>query len=115
MSLGSDTLLIIGYTMSSRAAVGMSTMARVQAGLLTHKVLAILGLSIVIASSALLFQGIAIAGAACLAWLGFQGLRAGGGRVWLGTPGGQVWVSRAIYGILPFFAAAMILTNVLAD
>ena len=57
LSPGPDKLLIIRYTMSSGAAVGISTVAGVQAGLLVHTVLAILGLSIVITSSALLFSG----------------------------------------------------------
>ncbi|MDG2033324.1 MAG: LysE family transporter [Rhodospirillales bacterium] len=56
LSPGPDKLLIIRYTMSSGAAVGISTVAGVQAGLLAHTVLAILGLSNVIASSALLFS-----------------------------------------------------------
>ncbi|MDG2032504.1 MAG: hypothetical protein P8J29_01070 [Rhodospirillales bacterium] len=40
---------------------------------------------------------------------------ADGARVWLGTPRGQVWVSRITGGILPLFATAMIWTNVVAD
>jgi len=78
LSPGPDTILIIRYTMSSGTGVGMTTMAGVQAGLLTHTVLAILGISVVIASSAILFNGIAIAGALYLAWLGVQGFRDGG-------------------------------------
>ncbi len=45
-------------------------MGGVQARLLTHTLVAILGISFVIASSAILFNGIAIAGALYLAWLG---------------------------------------------
>ena len=58
---------------------------------MAHSVLSILGLSIVIASSSLLFQGIAIAGAAYIAWLRFQGLRA----CWLlfGSDSGAISVS----------------------
>ena len=57
LSPGPDKLLIIRYTMSLGAAVGISTVAGGQAGLLAHTALATLGLSIVIASSALLFSG----------------------------------------------------------
>ena len=56
--------------MSSGTAVGMTTMGGVQARLLTHTLVAILGIPFVIASSAILFNGIAIAGALYLAWLG---------------------------------------------
>ena len=77
LSVGPDTLIIIRYTMSSGRRTGFSTVIGVQFGLLVHTALAAVGVSFVIASSAILFKGIAIAGAMYLAWLGMQGFWSG--------------------------------------
>lgn len=89
LSVGPDTLLIIRYTMSSGPRTGAATVMGVQLGLFSHTALAALGISLVIASSAIAFKSIAVVGAAYLAWLGIQGFRSGlinvaamsGGRV----------------------------------
>lgn len=78
MSVGPDTLLIIRYTMSSGPRTGFATVMGVQLGLFGHTFLAAAGISLVIASSVFAFKSIAVAGAAYLAWLGFQGFRAAG-------------------------------------
>jgi threonine/homoserine/homoserine lactone efflux protein len=78
LSVGPDTLLIIRYTMSSGPRTGIATVMGVQLGLFTHTALAAVGISLVIASSTIVFKAIAIAGAAYLAWLGVQGFRAAG-------------------------------------
>lgn len=75
LSPGPDTILIIRYTMSSGKRIGLATVAGVQLGLIIHTLLAIFGITVLIASSPLLFQGVALAGAGYLAWLGFQGFR----------------------------------------
>lgn len=79
VSPGPDTVLIIRYTMTSGGRIGMVTMAGVQLGLAIHTIAAAAGLSIIVAASPVLFKGVAIAGAAYIAFLGCQALRAGGG------------------------------------
>ncbi len=75
LSPGPDTLLILRYTFAAGQRTGLATVAGVQIGLAIHTILAAIGLSLVIASSETLFRGIAIAGAAYLAWLAIQGFR----------------------------------------
>lgn len=77
LSPGPDTIIIIRYTMSSGKRIGMATMAGVQLGLVFHTLLAIFGITVIIASSETLFKGVAIAGAVYLAWLGLQGFLPG--------------------------------------
>jgi homoserine/homoserine lactone efflux protein len=77
LSPGPDTIVIIRYTMSSGKRIGMATMAGVQLGLVFHTLLAIFGITVIIASSETLFKGVAIAGAVYLAWLGIQGFLPG--------------------------------------
>ena len=86
MSPGPDTMLILRTTLTSGPKVGLATVAGVQVGLAFHTGLAVLGVSLIIASSPLLFKTVAIAGAAYLGWLGVQGLRGGGA---LGLSGGR--------------------------
>ncbi len=90
LSVGPDTLLIIRYTMSSGPRTGFATVMGVQLGLFSHTALAALGISLVIASSAIAFKAIAVAGAAYLAWLGIQGFRSGLINVEAMTRGGEV-------------------------
>jgi len=78
MSPGPDTMLILRYTLTSGQKAGFAAVAGVQLGLLIHTLLAVLGVSLIIASSPVLFKSVAIAGAAYLGWLGVQGLRGGG-------------------------------------
>ncbi|MBT3992216.1 MAG: LysE family translocator [Rhodospirillaceae bacterium] len=77
LSPGPDTIIIIRYTMSSGKRIGIATVAGVQLGLVFHTVLAIFGITVIIASSEMLFKGVAIAGALYLAWLGIQGFLPG--------------------------------------
>lgn len=77
MSPGPDTVLVLRYTITSGRGVGSAAVAGVQLGLAGHTLLAIVGLSVVIASSPELFTLIAIAGAIYIAWLGVQGIRMG--------------------------------------
>ncbi|MCK5445718.1 MAG: LysE family translocator [Rhodospirillaceae bacterium] len=78
LSPGPDTLIILRYTLSSGTRTGLITVAGVQTGLLVHTTLAVLGISVIIASSPVLFKGVAVLGALYIAWLGFQGFREGG-------------------------------------
>jgi threonine/homoserine/homoserine lactone efflux protein len=65
------------YTLTSGPKVGLAAVAGVQIGLAFHTLLAVLGVSLVIASSPPLFKTVAMAGALYLGWLGVQGLRGG--------------------------------------
>jgi homoserine/homoserine lactone efflux protein len=78
VSPGPDTMLILRYALTSGRRAGFAAVLGVQIGLLVHTALAAAGVSAVIASSPLLFEGLAMAGAGYLAWLGIQGLRGTG-------------------------------------
>ena len=78
VSPGPDTVLILRYALTSGQKAGFAAVAGVQLGLILHTLLAVLGISLIIASSPLLFRSVAIAGAAYLAWLGLQAFREGG-------------------------------------
>jgi homoserine/homoserine lactone efflux protein len=78
LSPGPDTMLILRYALTSGQKAGFAAVAGVQIGLMVHTVLAVLGVSLVIASSPVLFRTVAIAGAAYLGWLGIQGFRDSG-------------------------------------
>ena len=78
ISPGPDTMLIVRYGLTSGHRAAFAAVAGVQLGLVVHTLLAIAGISVLIASSPVLFQGVALAGAGYLAWLGIQGLRGPG-------------------------------------
>ena len=94
MSPGPDTVLILRYTLTSGCGVGLATVAGVQLGLMVHTLAAVLGVSLIIASSPVLFKTVAAAGAGYLGWLGIQGLR-GGGALSLGAGSAPVTMTRA--------------------
>jgi len=75
MSPGPDSMLIIRHTLSSGTKVGLATVAGVQMGLLGHNLLAVLGISVLIASSPVMFKIVAVLGAGYLGWLGIESLR----------------------------------------
>ena len=79
VSPGPDTMIILRYALTSGRRAGFAAVAGVQLGLMVHTVLAVLGVSLIIASSPVLFKLVAVAGAAYLAWLGVQGFRGAGG------------------------------------
>lgn len=83
VSPGPDTVLILRYSLGGGHRVGMATVLGVQLGLIVHTTLAVAGISLIIASSPMLFKSVAVLGAAYLAWLGMQGLT-GGGALHLG-------------------------------
>ncbi len=91
---GPDTLLILRHAVGTGPRAGWAAVAGVQVGLAVHTLLAVTGLSFVVASSPVLFRAITLAGALYLGWLGVQGLRAGG-RLALGPGGAPVgaWVA----------------------
>ena len=78
LSPGPDTIIILRNTLSSGPRIGLITVAGVQTGLVVHTLLAVLGISVLIASSPVLFKAVALAGAIYIAWIGVQGFRDGG-------------------------------------
>jgi threonine/homoserine/homoserine lactone efflux protein len=81
---GPDTLLILRHALASGRAAGLAVVGGIQLGLVIHTGLAAAGLSLLIASSPVLFRGVAAAGAIYLGWLGVASLRAGS---FAGPPG----------------------------
>ncbi|MFN4088135.1 MAG: LysE family translocator [Alphaproteobacteria bacterium] len=77
LSPGPDTMLILRYTTGSGRATGLATVAGVQTGLAVHTFAAAAGLSLLVAASPAALGAVATAGAAYLAWLGWQSFRAG--------------------------------------
>ncbi|WP_167730593.1 LysE family translocator [Terasakiella sp. SH-1] len=75
LSPGPDTVLILRYALNSGRSVGLATVFGVQIGLIGHTLLAIFGISMIIANSPIAFKLVAIAGSAYLAWIGIQGFR----------------------------------------
>lgn len=77
VSPGPDTLIILRATLGSGRTAGLLSVLGVQAGLAVHTLLAVLGVSVLIASSPILFKTLAVAGALYLMGLGFQSFRHG--------------------------------------
>ncbi len=76
MAPGPDTLLIVRYGLTSGHHAALAAVLGVQIGLVFHTLLALAGISAVIAASPVLFRALAFAGAVYLGWLGIGGLRA---------------------------------------
>lgn len=71
---GPATLLTVARATSSGTKVGIATGAGIAAGDVLHTVMAIVGISAIIATSALLFSIIKYAGAAYLVYLGIRAI-----------------------------------------
>ncbi|MFQ6584617.1 LysE family translocator [Priestia megaterium] len=69
---GADTVLVTKNTLNQGRKVGLKTVAGVCTGIVIHELLAILGLSAIIASSVLLFNIVKYAGAAFLIFMGIS-------------------------------------------
>lgn len=72
---GSDTMLVIKNSVRHGARGGQATILGILGGTLFHALVSSLGLSIILAQSALLFRLVQMLGAAYLLWLGVQSLR----------------------------------------
>ncbi|WP_106795276.1 LysE family translocator [Rhizobium sp. H4] len=79
LSPGPDIAFILGHTMRGGKRAGFSALFGVWSGACLHVLMAALGLSAVLAASAVAFSTVKWLGAAYLVWLGIQALRAGGG------------------------------------
>ncbi|MBY5582066.1 LysE family translocator [Rhizobium leguminosarum] len=80
LSPGPDIAFILGHTMRSGKRAGFSALFGVWSGACLHVLMAALGLSAILAASAVAFSTVKWIGAAYLVWLGIQALRSGGGN-----------------------------------
>lgn len=71
---GPATILTVARATSSGVRVGIATGAEIAAGDLVHTVMAIVGISAIIAASAVLFSIIKYLGAAYLVFLGIRAI-----------------------------------------
>ncbi|MGO1460737.1 MAG: LysE family translocator [Marinobacter sp.] len=72
---GPDTMYILARTISQGRLAGLLSVFGVSAGILAHTLFAAIGLSAILASSALAFTAVKFIGAAYLIYLGIQALR----------------------------------------
>ena len=79
VSPGPDTIVILRHALTGGRGTGLAAVSGVQLGLLVHTALAVVGISLLVASSPVLFQGLTVIGAVYLAWLCIQSLRGVGG------------------------------------
>ncbi|MFS4438292.1 LysE family translocator [Paracoccaceae bacterium GXU_MW_L88] len=79
LSPGPDTAFVLSRTLGGGRTAGLWAMSGTMTGALLHVVMAVLGLSAILAASATAFTAIKIIGALYLIWLGVQALRTGGG------------------------------------
>ena len=79
VSPGPDTIVILRHALTGGRGTGLAAVSGVQLGLLVHTALAVVGISLLVASSPVLFLGLTVIGAVYLAWLGIQSLRGVGG------------------------------------
>lgn len=78
LSPGPDLLFILSRTLAGGRRVGLASACGVCSGALVHVMAAALGLSAILASSALAFAVVKYVGAAYLLFLGIQALRSAG-------------------------------------
>lgn len=79
LSPGPDMAFILGHTVKGGAQAGTAAMVGIWTGAFGHVLLAALGLSAVVAASALAFSVVKWVGVAYLLWIGVQALRSRGG------------------------------------
>jgi threonine/homoserine/homoserine lactone efflux protein len=94
LSPGPDIAFILGHTMRSGKRAGFSALFGVWSGACLHVLMAALGLSAILAASAVAFSTVKWIGAAYLVWLGIQALRAGGGNGLIKADGEEMPVAR---------------------
>ena len=88
LSPGPDIAFILGHTVRGGARAGTAAMLGIWTGAFGHVVLAALGLSAVVAASALAFSVLKWVGVAYLVWIGLQGLLSKGGPFVANSPKG---------------------------
>ncbi|MBY3276268.1 LysE family translocator [Rhizobium laguerreae] len=94
LSPGPDIAFILGHTMRSGKRAGFSALFGVWSGACLHVLMAALGLSAILAASAVAFSTVKWIGAAYLVWLGIQAMRSGGGDGLIKAAGEKLPVAR---------------------
>ena len=98
---GPDIAFILGHTVKGGAKAGTAAMLGIWTGALGHVVLAVTGLSAILAASAVAFSVVKWLGVAYLVWIGFQAIRhAGGTFINEATEGGSSHSRIFLQGIL---------------
>ena len=79
-SPGPDNLMVLGLGMSKGRKQGMVFGLSCALGCLSHTLLAVIGVSAVIAASPVAFTALRVGGGLYLVWLGYNALRSTGGQ-----------------------------------
>lgn len=88
LSPGPDLLFVLSRTLAGGRRVGLASACGVCSGALVHVAAAALGISAILATSALAFAAVKYVGAAYLLYLGYQTLRSAGSASLLGVNDG---------------------------
>lgn len=87
LSPGPDNMMVLGVGIAKGRARGIAFGLGCALGCLTHTVLAVIGVSALIAASPAAFTALKVVGGLYLIWMGVQALRSrGGARVAAGVP-----------------------------
>lgn len=95
-SPGPDNLMVLGLGMSKGRKQGMVFGLGCALGCLSHTLLAVIGVSAVIAASPVAFTALRVGGGLYLVWLGYNALRSSGGQA-AGTPGAPLQSLRSLF------------------
>jgi len=87
LSPGPDIAFILGQTARGGTRAGFAAMFGIWLGASGHVLMAALGLSAILATSAVAFSVVKWVGATYLVWMGIQALRSSGGHLVGGDPG----------------------------
>jgi threonine/homoserine/homoserine lactone efflux protein len=79
LSPGPDNMMVLGIGMAKGRARGMAFGLGCALGCLSHTLLAVIGVSALIAASPLAFTALKVCGGLYLAWMGFNAIRSRGG------------------------------------
>jgi len=79
LSPGPDNMMVLGIGMAKGRLRGMAFGLGCAMGCLSHTLLAVIGVSALIAASPLAFTALKVCGGLYLAWMGFKAIRSNGG------------------------------------
>jgi threonine/homoserine/homoserine lactone efflux protein len=79
LSPGPDNMMVLGIGMTKGRARGMAFGLGCALGCLSHTLLAVIGVSALIAASPVAFTALKVCGGLYLAWMGFKAIRSTGG------------------------------------